>query len=34
MQDLFYLLLTLLSFGLLAALIKGTDRLRQGAGDE
>ncbi len=34
MQDIFFVLLTLVAFGLLAALIKGTERLRQGAGDE
>ena len=34
MQDLLFLVLTLLAFGLLIALVKGTERLRQGAGDE
>lgn len=34
MQDLFFLLITIAAFGLLVGLIKGTERLRQGAGDE
>lgn len=34
MQDLFYLVLTLFAFGVLVALVKGVERLRQGAGDE
>lgn len=34
MQDLLLIALTLLAFGLLASLIKGTERLRQGANDE
>lgn len=34
MQDLLYLILTLMAFALLFALVKGTERLRQGAGDE
>lgn len=34
MLDLLYLALTLLAFTLLFALVKGAERLRQGAGDE
>lgn len=34
MQDIFFLVLTLLAFGLLVALVHGAERLRQGAGDE
>lgn len=34
MQDLIFLALTLMAFVLLFALVKGTERLRLGAGDE
>lgn len=34
MQDIIFVLITLFAFGLLAALIKGSESLRQGAGDE
>lgn len=34
MQDLFYLVLTAVVFALLIALVKGTELLRKGAGDE
>lgn len=34
MQDLFYLVLTAVFLALLVALVKGTERLRKGAGDE